>query len=247
MNPPESDAVKNGTAPETPPTAPELQHEPVSSAFSKPNPTRFRAEVKKMGLHVVAGVAVFLVSVLIAALANFFYGETREAKNALTLEKERNQRLERDLADLSKLQQTDSADLAATKAALISEKEKGASSDAHVADLSKRIATLTERMALVQQVLVAPDATLVKAQQAMAERQRRSKATKLLTGDDLTFLVELFDAPGELQFSRELTAATVHAYESRIQTVDSIVRSALAAEKHLSPISLPEQSPRSRN
>lgn len=230
---------------------------PMKRTFSdadKQDRKKLRAQVKKMGLHVVTGVVIFLISVLIAALANFFYGETREAKNALTLEKERNQRLERDLADLTRLQRDGNSELATVKAALNSEREKRSSTEAHNADLSKRIAKLTESLALVQQVLVAPDATLTKAKQALAERRKRHDANmtgsdiaKHLTGDDLSFLLAIFDAPGQLESHRELTAATVQAYESRIQTVDSIVRSALAAEKYLSPRPAPGDSPSPQN
>jgi chromosome segregation ATPase len=248
--------------------AQEVQPQPVSSEAKEQERTRRRARTKTATRYVVLGVVIVLVAATIHSLIDFFYGEkrkaeysVREAQNFLDFERKNSQRLERDLADrkgelaeLIKIERACSSELASVKAALIAERERRVSIGVDNADLSKRIAKLTESLALAQQALTAPDAKLAKAKEALDRMRKQHKdfmagveLGRALTGDDFSVLADIFTAPDELRSSKELTAATVAAYESRIQTVDTIVRSALAAEKYLSQKPAPETSPAPRN
>jgi chromosome segregation ATPase len=259
---------EDAAAKESAGTSQKVQPEAVSSEAEEQERKRLRAQVKKVSIYMAVGIVGGLVPLIIAAAVDFFYGEKREARdkvryaeNALTFEKEWRQSLERDLtklrAELTESSETRayvSSELATVKAALIAEREKRQGVEAANADFSKRIAKLTESLALVQQVLSAPDAKLSKAKDALdrMRKQHRDFMTgvelgRSLTGDDLSVLADILTAPDQLRSSKELTAATVEAYESRIQTVDSIVRSALAAEKHLSQEPTSKDAPSPKN
>lgn len=234
-----------------------VQRQPVPSEAEEQERKRLRARLKLATRYVALGVVIFLLGTAILGLINFFYGETRDAKFALEFERKNSQRLERELADrkvelaeLIKVERACSSELASVKAALVAEREKRMSTGTDNADMSKRIAKLTESLALVQQALTAPDAKLAKAKDALDRMRKQHKdfmtgveLGRALTGDDLSVLADILTAPDQLRSTKELTAATVEAYESRIQTVDSIVRSALAAERHLSPRPTQEDSP----
>ena len=252
------DGIKeDGAAMESASASQEVQPDPVSSEAEEQERKRRHARLKTTTRYVALGVVIILLGTAILGLINFFYGETRDAKFALEFERKNSQRLEIlladrkvELAELAKVERVCSFELASVKAALIGEKEKRLSTGADNVDLSGRIAKLTESLALAQQALTAPDAKLAKAKDALDQirKQRRDfrkgvELGKSLTGDDFSVLADIFTAPDELRSSKELTAATVEAYESRIQTVDTIVRSALAAERHLSPRPTPEDSP----
>lgn len=235
----------------------EDQPQPVSSEAKKQEQRRRRARVKTATRYVAMGVAIVLLAAAIQGLVEFFYGERIELKVALKFEIERRERLERELTEVKaqlaksmELERAASSELAAVKAALNAERERRMSIGTDNADLSKRIAKLTESLALVQQALAAPDARLAKAREALNQMWKQHKdfmkgveLGRFLTGDDLSVLANILTAPDQLRSSKELTAATVEAYESRIQTVDSIVRSALAAEKYFSQRPAPEESP----
>jgi len=242
-------------------TPEKVQHQPVSSEAEEQERKRLRARLKRISLYLALGIVIGLVPTIITSLVGFFYGEKIEAKNEvwraeylLSLEKEHGHRLEVDVAESIKLERACSSEIASVKEALIAEREKRVSTGADNADLSKRIAKLTESLALVQQVLSAPDAKLAKAKSALDQTRKQHKdfmtgveLGRSLTGDDLSLLADILTAPDQLRSSKELTAATVEAYESRIQTVDSIVRSALAAEKNLSQEPTSEEAPSPKN
>jgi septal ring factor EnvC (AmiA/AmiB activator) len=238
----------------------EVQPQPASSGADRQEWKKRRARMKIASRYVAMGVVIVLLAATIQALVEFFYGERRDAKFALKFEIERRERLEVELADVKvqlaksmELERAVSSELAAVKAALTAEREKRMSIGTDNADQSKRIAKLTESLSLVQQVLAAPDAKLAKAKDALDQMRKHKDFMKgvelgrILTGDDLSVLADILTAPDQLRSSKELTAATVEAYESRIETVDSIVRSALAAEKYLPQRPAPEDSPSPRN
>lgn len=258
MSAADPDEVKeDAAAKESAGASQKAQHQPVSSEAEEQERKRLRARLKLATRYVALGVVIFLLGSAIMGLINFFYGETRDAKFALEFERKNTQRLEGELADrkvelaeLVKVERACSSELASVKAALIAEKEKRLSIGEDNTDLSKRIAKLIESLALVQQVLSAPDAKLAKAKDALDRMRKQHKdfmtgvdLGRALTGDDLSVLADILTAPDQLRSTKEFTAATVEAYESRIQTVDSIVRSALAAERHLSPSPVPEHFP----
>jgi hypothetical protein len=233
-----SDSPRKRSAPgEEPVDAPKQFHTSALPALSRKERKGLPIQVKKVTLAVISGVIIFLVSGLILALASFFYGDAREAKILLATEKERRLDLERDVAELKKSLQTVGSELAATNALLSTEKEKRQSLENKNADYLKRISKLTEAMALVQQNLAAPSATLDKAKRVWDQKRKQGRDFKtgmsigeLFSGDDFSGLADLFNAPDQLRASMELTAAAVEAYESRIQASQGIIRSALAAE-----------------